>query len=89
MLFQETMGMCDQIIYELGKLFLGWDFIGLDSKGLSGGIISCISLTISLISCFSVKSGVHCKALDHTFLVWDKFLNTHALQVENIIIGGD
>jgi hypothetical protein len=39
MLIQETMGPSETIIVDLVKLFPGWVFHGLDSDGLSRGII--------------------------------------------------
>jgi hypothetical protein len=49
-LFQEMMGTCDQIIFELRKPFMGRDFIGFHLEGLLGGIVTGISMNISIIN---------------------------------------
>jgi len=42
-LVQETMGRCNSLIIESGKLFLGWGFFGVDVVDLSRGLITGIS----------------------------------------------
>jgi len=49
---QETMGLCEPIIVELKILLSGWDFMALDSVGMSSGLITSISLTCKITNCF-------------------------------------
>jgi exonuclease III len=45
LMIQESMGGCNPLIFELVKIFPGWKFVGLDSVGLSGGLITGWYLT--------------------------------------------
>jgi hypothetical protein len=55
---QETMGKGDTIVRDMKKSFVGWEFLALDAKGFSGGLITGWSQNISLINSFVVCSGL-------------------------------
>ena len=39
-LLQETMGISEDVVRLLKVLLLGWKFVGIDSRGRSGGVVS-------------------------------------------------
>jgi hypothetical protein len=49
-LIQETMCPSSGVVGKLSKLFLGWNFYGVDSNGLLGGLITWLYLNFTLIN---------------------------------------
>ena len=50
---QETLGSAHSITHLLGSMFLGWNFIGVDANGRSGGL--CLGYnkrSINLSNCW-------------------------------------
>jgi len=73
-LIQETMEEY-RLIFELKKTLGGWEFLTLDSKGFSMGLIIGWNQNISLINSLSIHSGLCIKILSKSLGVNLTLLN--------------
>jgi exonuclease III len=73
LMIQESMGVCDSFIYELVKLFPGWEFVGVKFVGHSECLVTRWSMKCKLFISFSICLGILTKIfsmeLDHIFVV--------------------
>jgi hypothetical protein len=59
LLLQDTMSEGDKIVSELEKMFGGWEFMYLDSRARSGGLVSgWKGRSLSLSNCWSFGLGL-------------------------------
>jgi hypothetical protein len=64
------MGLGEPLLSDLKNLLGGWDFIALDAKGLSEGVLTSWNSTVVVTNSFYVTSRsvieVYCKILGYS-----------------------
>lgn len=77
LLLQETMGPFDAFHNDLSWFLPGWQFIGIDSAGLSGGLISGFSLNITLNNSYVIEAGLFADIFNPDLNKQFKILNVY------------